>query len=430
MINTIGPIAMTSGDFHSVFIDSIIVEDRQRNELTDIPELADSISRLGLIHPIVVQRDNLLLVSGERRLAACKMLGHDRIMVQYYDEVDEYTRHAIEYEENTKRKDFSPQERCLGALKYLRHRRIVEPDFSQADMAKAIGLKPGHISQLLGGARAIEAGNQRVIEALELSRIFTIVRLDNKRRDDEEHERWFGNAAPIEKPDDPVLNLDFNEWAKTYNGARFNFVHCDFPYGIESDSFNQGGAATHGGYDDTPETYRTLCKTLCENLDRLCTDSCHFMFWFSMKYYQPTLDFFAKHSDIKFDPFPLVWVKSDNAGILYDRFRGVRRIYETAFFGSRGDRMIASSVPNAFCAPTDQSTHMSIKPEPVLQNFFRMFVDGTTLMLDPTAGSGSSLRAAESLGAKHVLGLEINKGFCEDANRSFRNARAARDAAE
>jgi hypothetical protein len=75
---------------------------------------------------------------------------------------------------------------------------------------------------------------------------------------------------------------------------------------------------------------------------------------------------------------------------------------------------------------------MSTKPEWVLQNFFRMFVDSSTLMLDPTCGSGSSLRAAEAegLGAKYVLGLEIDKDFCEQANRAVRNARAVRDAAE
>jgi DNA modification methylase len=59
-----------------------------------------------------------------------------------------------------------------------------------------------------------------------------------------------------------------------------------------------------------------------------------------------------------------------------------------------------------------------------------MFVDEFTLMLDPTCGSGSSLIAAESLGARHVLGLEIDKDFCEQANRSVRKARAVRDAAE
>jgi DNA modification methylase len=59
---------------------------------------------------------------------------------------------------------------------------------------------------------------------------------------------------------------------------------------------------------------------------------------------------------------------------------------------------------------------MSIKPEPVLREFFRMFVDEFTTMLDPTCGSGTALRAAEGLGAKRVLGIEIDKEFVDRAN--------------
>jgi DNA modification methylase len=143
------------------------------------------------------------------------------------------------------------------------------------------------------------------------------------------------------------------------------------------------------------------------------------MFWFSMKYYAETLEFFRGRG-IDFDIFPLVWHKSDNSGIIPDPQRGPRRIYETCLFGSRGDRKIVRSVSNAFAWPSDKSTHMSIKPIEVLKYFFGMFVEEHTRMLDPTAGSGSSLRAAKSLGARYVLGLEKDEGFCEDANRALR----------
>ena len=31
----------------------------------------------------------------------------------------------------------------------------------------------------------------------------------------------------------------------------FNFIHCDFPYGINADGFDQGSAAEMGGYEDS-----------------------------------------------------------------------------------------------------------------------------------------------------------------------------------
>ncbi len=59
-------------------IDSIKIGDRRREEMGDIQGLADSISKYGLLHPIVVEGD-LNLVAGRRRLAACQALEYEYI---------------------------------------------------------------------------------------------------------------------------------------------------------------------------------------------------------------------------------------------------------------------------------------------------------------------------------------------------------------
>ena len=33
----------------------------------------------------------------------------------------------------------------------------------------------------------------------------------------------------------PIITADFTEWAPTYTGQKFAFIHCDFPYGINTD---------------------------------------------------------------------------------------------------------------------------------------------------------------------------------------------------
>jgi len=124
---------------------------------------------------------------------------------------------------------------------------------------------------------------------------------------------------------------------------------------------------------------------------------------------------------------PLIWLKSDNAGILPDPSRGPRRIYETAFFGYRGDRKVVRAVSNAYAAPSVRDSHMSEKSEPMLRYFFGMIVDQHTTMLDPTCGSGSALRAAESLDASRVLGLEIDPTFVDRARLKLRQARNLRE---
>jgi hypothetical protein len=61
-------------------IDSIRVGRRHRRDFGDIDQLADSIEDIGLLHPITVNEDGLLL-AGARRLAACKRLGWKQIPV-------------------------------------------------------------------------------------------------------------------------------------------------------------------------------------------------------------------------------------------------------------------------------------------------------------------------------------------------------------
>jgi DNA modification methylase len=59
----------------------------------------------------------------------------------------------------------------------------------------------------------------------------------------------------------------------------------------------------------------------------------------------------------------------------------------------------------------------------MLRYFFGMLVDENTVLLDPTCGSGSSLRAAESLGARSILGLERNPEFADLARDALKRAR-------
>jgi ParB family chromosome partitioning protein len=64
----------------TVAISAITVGDRHRKAMGNLTALAGSIAGVGLIHPIVVTPD-MLLVAGQRRLEACKQLGWTEIPV-------------------------------------------------------------------------------------------------------------------------------------------------------------------------------------------------------------------------------------------------------------------------------------------------------------------------------------------------------------
>jgi len=91
-------------------IADISIGRRHRKDLGDIDALAASIDNLGLLHPIVILPDNKLVV-GERRLAAFKKLGRETIPVNIARNLGDAGKFiAAECEENTCRKDFTPEE--------------------------------------------------------------------------------------------------------------------------------------------------------------------------------------------------------------------------------------------------------------------------------------------------------------------------------
>jgi hypothetical protein len=226
-----------------------------------------------------------------------------------------------------------------------------------------------------------------------------------------------------------LLQASFLDWAPQYSGPRFNFIHCDFPYGIDFASGPQGLGSEEAVYNDGKDIYFTLLHCLLDNLDRLLGVSGHIMFWYSEQHGDATRAILrAKAPSLKLLRHPLIWLKSDNAGIAPDSRRGPRHIYETALILSRGDRQIVRVKADGYSAPTNKTLHPSTKPEPMLRFFFEMFVDDYTQMLDPTAGSGAALRAAESLGAKTVLGLEIDSQYIGPARRALEDERKKRKA--
>jgi ParB family transcriptional regulator, chromosome partitioning protein len=427
---------MTSGTFHIVSLGNITVkrDERQRRELSDIETLADSIRRLGLIHPIVVTRD-LELVAGERRYAAIASLGWVTVPVQYVDELDPWRLREIELEENIKRQDITWTDQ-VNAVREYHEIRSRDADWDREKTGEALGLSRRNINRYLDIAEEMERGNKMVLNAPKLSTAAGIVNRANARREAQILEGLHSSlgGGPIETPPiENILNTDFTRWIhEELVTPRFNFLHCDFPYGIEADSFNQGSAVSHGGYTDTKETWDKLMEALAVATRHICAQSCHLMFWFALRkgdtrLYEPTAQALERMGwDI--NPQPLIWMKSDGMGILPDPERGPRQIYETCFLGSKGDRKIVRSVSNAYAAPTVRDKHMSEKPEPMLRYFFGMLVDENTVLLDPTCGSGSALRAAESLGARYTLGLEINEEFTDLARNALKNFRTLRAA--
>jgi DNA modification methylase len=450
-------------------LDEVIAahESRQREtapRLDKVKDLAQDIIKNSLIHAIVANKDDDKLIVGAHRLEAFRFLRDNKvecpwasyknwtvIPLRYATNCTEADIQAIELVENIKRTDLTWREEALAVAKFHAIQKESDSEWHGSDTASALGLPSSGVSQRLQVALELQAGNKKINECATMSAAVNIINRQNERAIAAEMELMeslsessttieFNPATKISEDESKelseaevhvevktsktafvpaaksIFNVDFVSWLESFSGPKFNFMHCDFPYGIEHQKSEQGGSAKWDAYDDSEEVYWKLLQALADHRNKILTHSCHIMFWYSLEFDAATRAFFSEQMpDFTVQTFPMIWHKTDNKGLLPDSNRYGRRTYETAMLLTRGDRKIVSPVALSYGAPTGTKEHLSMKPEPMLRHFFRMFVDEYTRMLDPTCGSATALRAGESLNAEHVLGLELSEENFESA---------------
>ena len=130
----------------TLLIDEIEVEEQVRKEfgLAEINELADSIKQVGIINPPVIRiKDgHYIMLDGERRLKACKLLGMDKILCSIKEIKDEDVRVA-QMIANIHRKDLTDVELYYGLKLYQ------DEGLSIRDLVERTGMKKGRIEELL-----------------------------------------------------------------------------------------------------------------------------------------------------------------------------------------------------------------------------------------------------------------------------------------
>lgn len=438
--------------------------DRQRQDLKDIESLAQSIAKNGLINPILLDENNTL-VAGERRFRAHELLGYTHIDVRYTSELDESDLQRIELEENLKRADLTWKEECLAVANYHALLCKANPDWTIGQTAIELSTSDSYVSWRISISEHLAKGAQLVVDADSITVARNaVLRLNQRAEADVTSaiDSAFSNivtpeviGTPAAKPSSspanspeakggalpsvptapkaateeakpPIVCGDFLEFVESYSGPRFNFLHCDFPYGIDAGKHNQGAAKHMGKYEDSRDIYFTLLNALVDFTRIHVADNAHMMFWYAPKYRRETEDL-LEAAGWKINPYPLIWWRSDNAGIIPDTKRSGRQVYEMAMHCTRGDLFVVQPVSNLFPSPKTKEIHGSEKPRPMLDHFFRMFISDNTVMLDPTCGSGNSVNMALRRGAKSALGIEKDPDFVARALALLERTKDAED---
>jgi ParB family chromosome partitioning protein len=122
----------------------ILSSNNPRNEVADINELIISISKIGLLQPIVVRTvdNHFEVVAGVRRYSACRKLGWRKISCHVV-ELDDKSAFEVALIENLHRCSLSILEESLSFKKYV-------SDFgwgSVSELAKKISKSPSYVSK-------------------------------------------------------------------------------------------------------------------------------------------------------------------------------------------------------------------------------------------------------------------------------------------
>src|ERR1700682_319747 len=156
-------------------LDEITIGFRYRKELGDVRALADSISEVGLLHPVVVTPEGRL-IAGQRRLEACRSLGWNDVPVTVVDLLQAARGEA---RENFVRKDLLPSEivALKRAIEPLERREARERQGSRADLCHpatvaecqraSSGTARDKIARYLGVGKTTIDRAEAVVEAAE-----------------------------------------------------------------------------------------------------------------------------------------------------------------------------------------------------------------------------------------------------------------------
>lgn len=190
-------------------INEIKVEDRQRLDLGNIQELANSIQRFGLIQPIVINQEKRL-ISGGRRLAATIQLGHPTIDVVFKETLSVDELHELELEENVRRKEMTWQEKCLtiNQIHFLKLRRSAAnaESWGQRETGEMLGITGAHVNYTLKIAKALkQEPKHKVWQCESLSDAWKLLLRDKE-------DEILAALAAKAKADAPTISVEENKF--------------------------------------------------------------------------------------------------------------------------------------------------------------------------------------------------------------------------
>ena len=394
MAKEVSKIAMKVEDFP---IKKIKVGERFRKEMGDLNELAESIKQKGVLQPITIGFDHVL-VTGERRLRASELAGLSTIPVIIRKIHGELDLREIELIENAQRKDMEWQERARLEKKIWDLNIAIDPNWSirkqtvltdagiasvyrRIELAKAIDLVPD-LMQVSTQDQAWKRYN-KLQEAIVVESLAKDAK--NKYSDIEIYASDHYNIG------------DAFKGMSELNPGLVHFAEVDPPYAIELDRRKARNK------DDNMSKYREVDKEdyglFCEDMARLVfralRPNSFCVWWYAAEWGGVVFDV-LEQAGFAVSPVPAIWYKG-LAGQTTSPDTMLASSYEPCFVCRKGlPKLRKPGRSNVFeyapLAPL-RKIHPTERPIELMTELLDTFVYPGSTVVSPFLGSGSILRA-------------------------------------
>jgi len=235
--------------------------------------------------------------------------------------------------------------------------------------------------------------------------------------------------SPIENAnkdakDRAIFGKDALDVLPTLEGDSVDCVVTDPPYGVDYSSIRP---SDNPEFDDTEKNAFDVIDSALEEMKRVCKANAHIYIFFSMSEYEKVVDMASKHFEV--EKTPLIWAKHNHAPSApgSNGFeKGYAQKYEPVLFCKmpNGDeRTLNGGVsPNVLKhqRPSgDGRTHDTQKPRSLLKELIKNSTGKGERVLDPFAGSGSTLLSAKEL-SRHYVGVELDGSYESGFQRAIK----------
>lgn len=435
-------------------VDKIVITDRARTELGEnFEQLKQSIEKRGLINPLCVSKEDNELVAGFRRLTCCTQLGYKKVQVKFYEDLSPLEKKILELEENIHEKLTWDEQAKLRTQIHLLHQEIHgsavkghESDgWGLEKTAELLNVSPATLSQDVTLTEAVKlfpsiakkASRRQALKAIDKAHEIAILTELARREAEDEHSK-FSQLPYIMYHGDAVEVIK-----KNIEDATVDLVFFDPPWGIDIHKIgnSRGPRGEKTSYkDDSEETAVNLIVKLLPEIHRVMKADAHMYMFIGAQYRDFYYNILTKfellekrmHQMISLFPIhrlsfisvidiveeiqeyrdwsfhveeiPLIWVK-EGGGFTDFESKFMPR-YESILFCSKGEKKRlneATSNVFEFKRPiTTERIHTQEKPIELIQRLIKISSQPNEIVLDPCAGSFSTVVAATLTGRRSI----------------------------